>query len=72
METWAVIGASRGIGKEFVKQLLARGHGVIATIRQKEGLLMKELCPNATPASCQLFSCDMLSEASITVRGESN
>jgi NAD(P)-dependent dehydrogenase (short-subunit alcohol dehydrogenase family) len=32
-QTWLVVGASRGIGLEFVSQLLHRGDTVIATAR---------------------------------------
>ncbi|KKY22459.1 putative short-chain dehydrogenase reductase [Diplodia seriata] len=32
--TWVVVGASRGIGLEFVRQLIARGEKIIATVRQ--------------------------------------
>ena len=32
-QTWLIVGASRGIGLEFVTQLLAQGHTVIATAR---------------------------------------
>ena len=32
-QTWLVVGASRGIGREFAEQLLARGDKVIATVR---------------------------------------
>ena len=32
-QTWLIVGASRGIGLEFVTQLLAAGHNVIATAR---------------------------------------
>lgn len=32
-QTWLIVGASRGIGLEFVTQLLAAGHTVIATQR---------------------------------------
>lgn len=32
-QTWLIVGASRGIGLEFVAQLLAHGHTVIATAR---------------------------------------
>ena len=32
-QTWLIVGASRGIGLEFVSQLLTRGHTVIATAR---------------------------------------
>lgn len=32
-QTWLIVGASRGIGLEFVTQLLEHGHTVIATAR---------------------------------------
>lgn len=32
-QTWLIVGASRGIGLEFVSQLLAQGHNVLATAR---------------------------------------
>ena len=32
--TWVIIGASRGIGLEFVRQLLAREERIIATVRE--------------------------------------
>jgi len=32
-QTWLIVGASRGIGLEFVTQLLEQGHSVIATAR---------------------------------------
>lgn len=37
METVVVVGASRGIGWELSKQLLARGDHVVATCRDDEG-----------------------------------
>lgn len=67
--TWLIVGASRGIGLEFVRQLLRREERILATVRD----------PNAWHASglwsqvgsdhgrCQMFFCDILSEASITV-----
>ena len=67
--TWLIVGASRGIGLEFVRQLLKREERILATVRD----------PNAWHASglwsqvgsdhgrCQMFFCDVLSEASITV-----
>lgn len=33
MSHWVIVGASRGIGLEFVKQLVARGDSVTATTR---------------------------------------
>ncbi len=38
--TALVIGASRGIGREFVRQLLADGYKVVATARDKDALAM--------------------------------
>jgi len=68
-KTWLIIGASRGIGLEFVRQLLEREERIFATVRD----------PNATHASglwaqagsdhgrCQMMICDVLSEDSINV-----
>jgi len=36
MSTTLVVGASRGLGRGFVQQLLARGEQVIATVRKSE------------------------------------
>lgn len=38
MTTWFITGASRGIGRELVDQVLARGHRVAATLRRPEQL----------------------------------
>lgn len=70
-KTWLIIGASRGIGLEFVRQLLTGEERVkvFATVRD----------PNATHASglwheagadhgrCQMMIVDILSEQSINV-----
>lgn len=64
-ETWVVVGASRGIGLEFVKQLLEGGHKVIAGARSPstaEELL--ELC-RSSPDRCVVEQCDVTSEESI-------
>ncbi len=38
MATWVITGANRGLGLEFVKQLLAGGHTIIAGVRNPEGM----------------------------------
>ncbi|RFU34694.1 hypothetical protein B7463_g1618, partial [Scytalidium lignicola] len=35
-QTWLIVGASRGIGLELCRQLVARGHRVIGTVRNPE------------------------------------
>ena len=68
MQTWIIVGATRGIGLEFVRQLLARGDRVIATARKPEGASqLWTLTSNAKPGTYQLFECDVISEASVTV-----
>ena len=69
MPSWVIVGASRGIGLEWVRQLLARGNHVIATVRDVEKA--SQLWAHAGAAdrgSCQLYECDVNSEASIVVR----
>ena len=68
MSTWIIVGASRGIGLEWVRQLLARGNHVIATIRDVEkASQLWSLAGAAEGGMCQLFECDINHEASITV-----
>jgi len=49
MARWLVTGANRGIGLEWVRQLVARGEDVVATARDLEGA--KEM--RATGARCE-------------------
>lgn len=65
MKTWTVIGASRGIGHEFVQQILTGGDRVFATVRNPSSV--ESLWPVAA-GQCSLYTCDMLSAASIEVR----
>ncbi|KAF6240645.1 hypothetical protein HO173_001317 [Letharia columbiana] len=63
---WIVVGASRGIGLEWVRQLLARGDHVLATVRDvAKASRLWTLAGSAAMGRCQLFECDVASEASI-------
>ena len=69
MSTWCIVGATRGIGFEFVRQLLARGDQVIAAFRDpnKANELWQLAATQAKPGACELVQCDVTSEASIDV-----
>ena len=73
MSTWCIVGASRGIGFEFVRQLLGRGDQVIAAVRDpyKANELWQLGATVTKPGACQLCECDVTSEASINVRSRS-
>lgn len=60
--TWLIVGASRGIGHEFVEQLLARGDKVIATVRRDA----QAFWPDKRD-SCHVIICDVTEESSINV-----
>ncbi|CZT22372.1 related to protoporphyrinogen oxidase [Ramularia collo-cygni] len=62
-ETWAIIGASRGLGHMFVQQLLDGGHQVLASLRSLPETAAS-LWPNHD-GRCSVYDCDMLSEKSI-------
>ena len=38
MATWVITGANRGLGLEFVKQLLGSGHQIIAGVRRIDSM----------------------------------
>ena len=59
-KTWLVVGASRGIGLEFVRQLHGLGHNVIATQRSNTPAL-------AEMHGVHVLECDITSETSIKV-----
>ncbi|KAF2196185.1 NAD(P)-binding protein [Delitschia confertaspora ATCC 74209] len=65
--TWLIVGASRGIGLEFVRQLLARGDRIIATVREPLATHASALWGQAGSdhGRCQMYKCDILSEESI-------
>ncbi|RAL11512.1 NAD(P)-binding protein [Aspergillus homomorphus CBS 101889] len=65
--TWIIVGASRGIGLEFVRQLLAQGHKVIAGVRNpfKAQQLDELVATHPNEGNCRIEECDMLSEESI-------
>ena len=68
MQTYLIVGASRGIGLEFVRQLRARGDQVIATVRdpaKASGLWA--LAAVAPRGACRLVLCDVSSEESVVV-----
>lgn len=68
MTTWVVVGASRGIGLEFVRQLVNQGEYVFATVRDiMKASELWSLAGAAPRANCQLLEVDVSSEASIVV-----
>ena len=64
---WVVVGASRGIGLEWVRQLLARGDHVLATVRDVAKASQLWTLAGSAAGRCQLFECDVALEASINV-----
>lgn len=65
--TWVIVGASRGIGFEFVRQLLARGDQVIAAVRDpyNSSELWKLAASQLKPGACVIYQCDVTQEISI-------
>lgn len=66
-KTWAIIGASRGIGYEFVKQLLERGDRVFATVRKEPSSFFPEYKDRL-----QVLTCDVADDRSINVGHDSS
>ena len=68
MQTWAIIGASRGIGLEFVRQLLDEGNGVLAAIRdQTRASQLWSVSGASAQGVCRMLECDVSSSRSIDV-----
>ncbi|KAI1039988.1 hypothetical protein LB505_006027 [Fusarium chuoi] len=64
--TWVVVGASRGIGLEYVKQLLQAGNRVIATARNPDASgLSAVVKSHGNPEDCIIEQCDVASSESI-------
>ncbi|KAF2762107.1 NAD(P)-binding protein [Pseudovirgaria hyperparasitica] len=65
--TWVIVGASRGIGLEFVRQLLDRGERIIATVREPVASTARALwgVSGSDHGRAQMYVCDVISEASI-------
>ncbi len=68
MPVWVIVGASRGIGLEWVRQLLARGDHILASVRDAANASQLWSIAGAAGGKCQLFECDVSSETSIVVR----
>lgn len=67
--TWLVVGASRGIGLEFVRQLLDEGNQVIAAVRNPETAsgIWQLSAKQQRPGACVIEQCDVTDESSIDV-----
>jgi NAD(P)-dependent dehydrogenase (short-subunit alcohol dehydrogenase family) len=66
-DTWVVVGASRGIGLELVKQLLNEGKSVIAGARNPSGAAELLQLKQSRPECCVVEQCDVTDEESINV-----
>jgi NAD(P)-dependent dehydrogenase (short-subunit alcohol dehydrogenase family) len=64
-KTWLIVGASRGIGLEFVRQILARGDRAIATVRSSGSAL--EAIVQDAPDRATILTCDVSHKEGIDV-----
>ncbi|RAL24745.1 hypothetical protein DL240_00610 [Lujinxingia litoralis] len=62
---YIVTGANRGLGLEFTRQLLARGHRVFATARNLEQAEELRTLASSAPDALQLFTLDIADPTSI-------
>lgn len=71
-ETWVIVGASRGIGLELVKQLLQRGYRVIAAVRDVSAApkLFDLIASQNAAGQCLVEQCDVANNDSITVSNQ--
>ncbi len=69
--TWVIVGASRGIGLEFVKQLLEAGYRLVAAVRNVSTApkLFDLIASQKAEDRCIVEQCDISSDESITVSG---
>lgn len=65
-QTWVIVGTSRGIGFEFVRQLRALNHKVVATVRNSAQVKAAEFFDVSEEKDClALLQCDVTDEQSI-------
>jgi NAD(P)-dependent dehydrogenase (short-subunit alcohol dehydrogenase family) len=79
-QVWLIVGASRGIGLEFVSQLLAQGQVVIATARApstspqvhtvSSGSSLYSLTGTPNGRNLTILECDVCDDQSIKRFGE--
>uniref|UniRef100_A0A093VI98 Putative oxidoreductase n=1 Tax=Talaromyces marneffei PM1 TaxID=1077442 RepID=A0A093VI98_TALMA len=62
-KTWLIVGASRGIGLEFVRQIVTLGHRVIATVRNPNSDI--DALAQSAPGQVRVLTCDVSREESI-------
>ena len=67
MAVWVIVGASRGIGLELVRQLLAQGDRVLASVRSAATASQLWSVAGMAGGRCRLYECEVTSETSINV-----
>ena len=66
-----VVGSSRGLGLEFVRQVLQKKAHVIATYRGKDApLALTELAAGPAKGRLQLIECDVASAESVAAAAQ--